>query len=55
MGINAIGHAAIFVAGPNKDGTIFVEFFAELGDVSDNIYQEHPDGRLFSLEHGIPT
>lgn len=45
----------IFIAGPKADGSILAEFFSETGDVPASVYQDHPDGRLFGIEHGIPT
>lgn len=44
----------LYIAGPNRAGNVTVEFFDELNDVPVSIYQEHADGRLFSIHQGLP-
>lgn len=45
----------VFVAGPIRNGNVVARFFAELGDVPADIEQNYPDGKLFHVQHGIPT
>lgn len=44
----------IFIGGPTRSGSIVAEFFDETAEVPAGIFQNHPDGRLFTMEHGLP-
>ena len=45
----------VYIAGPKQDESIFVQFFADTGDIPASIYHDHPDGKVFRLQHGVPS